>query len=305
MNAGPDWALWRSFAAVAQHGSLSRAGRALGLSQPTVGRHIEALETGLGAKLFERSVGGLAPTELGLRAYEKVQRAELALAEAELMAAGAVAHPDGSVRITASVVFAHAVLPPMLRDLRMEFPRIALELVPTDSPENLLLREADIAVRMFRPTQGDLVARKLGEVAVVACAHESYLARRGVPATVDELRGHDLIGFDRSDMLIVAAAQLGVTLHRDDFAIRCDSQSAMWEMIRAGVGIGFAQENIIRDTPGMRAIPLPLAIPPMEVWLTSHRQLYTARRIRAVYDRLGEMISVWLGRTGVQRQNGA
>lgn len=305
MNIGSNWALWRSFAAVAQHGSLSRAGRALGLSQPTVGRHIEALETGLRAKLFERSVSGLAPTELGLRAYEKVQRAALALAEAELVAAGAVGHLDGSVRITASAVFSHLVLPAMLGELRREFPRIAFELVPTDSPENLLLREADIAVRMFRPTQSDLVARKLGETAVVACAHEDYLARHGVPATLDDLRAHDLIGFDRSDMLIVAAAELGITLHRDDFAIRCDSQSAMWELIRAGVGIGFAQEIIIRETPGMRVLPLPLSIPPMEVWLTSHQQLHTARRIRAVYDRLGEMISFWLGRTGVQRQNGA
>ncbi|MCD7061306.1 LysR family transcriptional regulator [Pelagibacterium xiamenense] len=294
MNSVSDWTLWRSFAAVAEHGSLSGAARALGVSQPTIGRHIEALEVGLGAKLFERSLAGFAPTELGLRAYEPVRQAAQALAEAELYAAGSSAVLEGAVRITASVVMSHYTLPPMLRRLRDEFPDIALEVVPTDSPENLLMREADIAVRMFRPTQLDLVTRKVGESPIVACAHESYVATHGVPATLDELRAHELLGFDRSEVLISAARALGFSLKRSDFAIRCDSQSALWEMAKAGLGIGFAQKTIINRTPGMVALDLPLAIPPLEVWLTSHRELYGARRIRVVYDRLAEMLSVWL-----------
>ena len=294
MNTSPDWTLWRSFAAVAEHGSLSRAARALGASQPTLGRHIETLEAALGTKLFERSVTGLVPTEAGLRAYEPIRRAVEAIAEAELHVAGASSALSGSVRITASVVNAHYVLPAMLKVLRCEYPLIDLEIVPTDSAENLLLREADIAVRMFRPTQGDLITRKLGETPIVPCAHRDYLARRGTPQSVDEMLGHDLIGFDRSDFLIAYAHRLGFGLRRSDFAFRCDSQSVMWEMVRAGLGIGFAQANIIRQTEGMVALDLPLPIEPLEVWLTSHRELHTARRIRAIYDRLGALLADWL-----------
>lgn len=303
MNGMADWTLWRSFAAVAEHGSLSKAARALGLSQPTIGRHIEALEFTLGTKLFERSVAGLVPTELGLTAYEPIRRAVEAIAEAELHVAGTSGELSGSVRITASVIIAHHVLPKMLGALRMEFPAIDFEIVPTDSAENLLLREADIAVRMFRPTQGDLITRKLGETPIVPCAHAGYLKRRGTPKTVEDLLGHDLIGFDRSELLIAAAQRLGFNLKRSDFAFRCDSQSAMWEMMRAGLGIGFAQANIIRQTDAMVPIELDLAIPPLEVWLTCHRELHTARRIRAVYDLLGELMGNWLKKSA--RRNAA
>ncbi len=295
MNMIADWSLWRSFAAVAEHGSLSAAARALGLSQPTVGRHIEALEAQLGVKLFERSVSGFTPTELGMRAYEPVRKAAGAIAEAELFAAGASGALEGSVRITASVVTSHYTLPKILTQLRSEYPLIALELVPTDSAENLLMREADIAVRMFRPTQLDLIARKLGESPIIACAHRDYIARHGKPESPEELAEHDLVGFDRSDMLIAVARSLGYPLERKHFSLRCDSQSALWELLKAGGGIGFAQENIVLETEGMEVIELDLPIPPLEVWLTSHRELYTSRRIRAVYDRLGELLSAWLG----------
>lgn len=296
MNITSGWTLWRSFAAVAEHGSLSAAARVLGLSQPTLGRHIEALEIGLGVKLFDRSLSGFRPTERGLRAHEAVRRAAGALAEAELVSAGASAALEGHVRITASVVTSHYTLPFMLAQLRREFPSIAIELVPTDSPENLLMREADIAVRMFRPTQLDLITRKLGESPVVPCAHASYIESRGRPATLDALFDHDVLGFDRSELLINAARQMGWPVRREDFAFRCDNQSALWEMIKAGCGIGFAQRNIIAATHGVEEIDLPLAIPPLEVWLTTHKELYGARRIRVIYDRLADMLGIWLKR---------
>src|SRR5690606_38670950 len=146
-TAEPDWSLWRSFAAVVEHGSLSAAGRALGLSQPTLGRHVEALEQALGVGLFERTLSGLKPTDTALRLYEPVAGAQRALAEAAIMAEGSAAALSGSVRITASTVTSHYLLPPLLAELRQAFPNCALELVPSDSVENLLLREADIAVR--------------------------------------------------------------------------------------------------------------------------------------------------------------
>jgi DNA-binding transcriptional LysR family regulator len=294
MNRSPDWSLWRSFAAVVEKGSLTAAARKLGLSQPTLGRHIEALEADLGVPLFERTLQGLRPTDAALRLYEPVAGAQRALAEAELMAEGSSAELGGSVRITASTVISHYVLPPLLAGLRQRHPSVALELVPSDSAENLLLREADIAVRMFRPTQLELVTRKLGTIATVACAHRDYLARRGTPARLEDLAGHNLVGFDRSDLIIAGARQMGFELTRAQFNMRTDSQTAMWELIKAGLGIGFAQRRLVAETPGMVALLEGAPFPELEVWLTTHRELYTSRRVRAIYDALAEALGAYL-----------
>jgi len=291
--AEPDWALWRSFAAVVEKGSLSAAARALSLSQPTLGRHIEALEHQLGSTLFERALTGLRPNDTALRLYEHVQVANKALAEAIMVADGANAELAGTVRITASMVTAHYTLPQILLQVRAEFPAISIDLVPSDSPENLLIREADIAVRMFRPTQHELITKKIGESAILCCAHQSYLDRRGTPARFEDLYNHDLIGFDRSDLLITAARALGATLSRDDFCLRSDSQTAVWELAKAGLGVSFGQKVLIESTPGMVALMPELDIPPLEVWLTTHRELFTSRRIRVIYDRLGALLGTY------------
>jgi DNA-binding transcriptional LysR family regulator len=296
-TADPDWALWRSFSAVVAEGSLSAAARKIGYSQPTLGRHIETLEQQLGLVLFDRTLQGLKPTPTALRLYEPVQAAEQSLAHAAMVAEGSTAQLEGTVRITASAVTSHYILPAMMRDLRRDFPAIALELVPSDSVENLLLRESDIAVRMFRPTQLELIARKIGEIPVVACAHQSYLGAHGTPQTPQDLLEHDLIGFDRSDVLTSTARAMGFDLERNDFAVRTDSQTAMWEMMRAGLGIGFAQRGLVHETPGMREL-LPMIVPPpLEVWLTTHRDLFLSPRIRAIYDRLAAGFSDYLVRT--------
>lgn len=294
--AEPDWTLWRSFAAVVEKGSLSAAARALGLTQPTLGRHVEELERQLDVTLFVRTLQGLRPTEAGLRLYEPVQKARAALAEASLVAEGSHDQLNGTVRLTSSNVTAHYVLPPLLAGLREAYPRIAIELVPSDSSENLLLREADIAVRMFRPRQLDLVTRKLGEIPIVATAHESYLAKRGRPAAPEELWDHDLVGYDRSELFIEGARQLGFDLKRSDFMVRTDSQTALWELAKAGLGVTFAQLGLVRETPGMVQLLGNFGPPPLEVWLTTHRELFTSRRIRAIYDRLGEDLSSYLAR---------
>jgi DNA-binding transcriptional LysR family regulator len=297
MSAEPDWSLWRSFAAVVAEGSFSAAARRLGLSQPTLGRHIEALERALGLPLFERSLQGVRPTDAALRLYDPVEAPRIALAEASLRAEGAaVGELEGTVRITSSEITTHYVLPELLVPLREALPGVSLELVPSDVVENLLLREADIAVRMFRPTQPDLITRRIGAVPVVCCAHESYLARRGTPTTIPDLAGHDLVGYDRSTLIIEGARALGVTLTREDFRLRTDSQTAMWELLRAGLGIGFAQFGMVRDTPGMHRILPAISVPGLEIWLTTHRELSTSRRIRAVYDALAGSLAAYLAR---------
>src|ERR1700712_686927 len=255
--AEPDWALWRSFAAVVADGSLSAAARRIGLSQPALGRRFEGLEQLFGLALFDRTLQDLKPTETALRLYQSVQVAEAKLSEAALVAEGQTGDLEGTVRITASTVVSHYLLPAMLRPIRDEFPAIAIELVPSDSIENLLLRESDIAIRMFRPTQLELIAKRIGELAIVATAHASYLDAHGTPQTPDDLRGHVLIGMDRSDLIIAGAKAIGFDLKRSDFALRTDSQTVSWELLRAGLGIGFAQQGLVEDTPGMRVL-LPI-----------------------------------------------
>jgi DNA-binding transcriptional LysR family regulator len=296
-TADPDWALWRSFSAVIAEGSLSAAARKIGYSQPTLGRHIETLEQQLGLILFDRTLQGLKPTPTALRLYEPVQAAERSLSHATMVAEGSTAQLEGTVRITSSAVTSHYILPAMLRDLRRDFPAIALELVSSDSVENLLLRESDIAVRMFRPTQLELIAKRIGDIPVVACAHQAYLGAHGTPQAPEELTAHNLIGFDRSDLLISTAKTMGYELKRDNFVVRTDSQTAMWEMMKAGLGIGFAQRGLVRETPGMRELLPMITPPPLEVWLTTHRELFLSPRIRAIYDRLAAALADYIART--------
>jgi DNA-binding transcriptional LysR family regulator len=294
MNIEPDWSLWRSFAAVIAEGSLSAAARHLGLSQPTIGRHIEALEAQLGLSLFERQLTGLKPNATALRLYASVDRARGALAEAAILAAGAQDDSGGTVRLTASTMISNYVLPDILAGIRRMHPRIAIESVPTDSAENLLMREADIAVRMFRPTQLELVTRHLGDIPLVAVAHHSYLARRGTPTTLNELWDHDIIGFDRSDAIIRHARALGFDVTRDNFPLRSDDQPHLWELLKAGLGIGFAQLNLVRQTRGLVILPVDVAIPPLPVWLTTHRELFTSHKIRAIYDAVAEGLTAYI-----------
>ena len=229
--------------------------------------------------------------EFAAQQAEPVQEAQRALADAMLRAEGTNSTLAGTVRITSSTVVAHYILPPLLRDLREMFPGIAIELVPTESVENLLLREADIAVRMFRPTQLELITRKIGESPLVCCAEARYLQRRGMPQSPGDLSTHDLIGYDRSDIMLRAAKGMGFDVTREDFAVRTDSQTANWELAKAGLGVGFAQAVLVRNTPGMVALLPGFEPPPLEVWLTTHRELFTSRRIRAIYDRLGELLT--------------
>ncbi|MBF0679101.1 MAG: LysR family transcriptional regulator [Devosia sp.] len=288
MNGVADWSLWRTFAAVVEHGSLSGAGRALGISQPTIGRHVEMLEAQLGLSLFERTLSGLKPNTDALRLYEPVKQAQASLAQAAILAQGAQSQAGGTVRITASTIISNYVLPAILARVRERHPAIALEIVPSDSAENLLMREADIALRMFRPTQLELVTRHLGDIAIVPVAHERYLARRGRPTTLDELLSHELIGLDRSDAIIDHVRKLGHAISRDNFPLRSDDQTHLWELVKAGLGIGFGQQNLANATPGLVALPIDIKVPALPLWLTTHRELFTSHRIRVIYDAVAE-----------------
>lgn len=283
-----DWNLIKSFVTVAETGSLSAAARKLSASQPTLGRHISELEQALGVTLFRRGRRGYELTEAGSTLFERGKVVSEQATAFSLLALGSVEAIEGTVRIAASEVVAAYVLPEMTMRLGIEEPGIEVEIVASNQVENLLRRDADIAIRMVKPAQNELMARKVTDIPLVACAARSYLDRRGRPREAGDLASHDLIGFDRGDDIIRGFAQLGVPLTRNAFRFRTDNQIVLWEAVRAGNGIGFGQEPLADRDPLVETLLPGLALPTLPVWLAMHRDVRTSVRIRRVADFLHE-----------------
>ena len=296
---GFDWSLAKSFLAVLDAGSLMGAARRLQAQQPTLSRHIAELEAQLGVPLFERTGRGVIPTAAALAiadAARQMQDGAGALARSLAKSRDAT---TGTVRVTTSQVAATWMLPPLLAQLQQIEPGIDVELVASNQLTNLLRREADIAVRMVRPQQGSLVARKLADIPIVAAAHQSYLARAGTPRRPEDLLGHRLIGYDRDEALVRGSAAMGLVLARERFALRTDDQVAYGRLVAAGAGIGFVARYNIDHWPGVQAVLPQLQIPPLPCWLAVHREIRGNRLVRRVYDFLAEAIPAALaGRTG-------
>ena len=289
-----DWTLVRSFLAVLDAGSLMGAARQMGALQPTLSRHITELEAQLGAPLFERTGRGVLPTTLALAIADSArQMATSADTLARTLTRSREA-TTGTVRITTSEVAASYLLPSVLAQLQRAEPGIQVELVASNQISNLLRREADIAVRMVRPAQGSLVARKLGQIDIVACAHTSYLQRAGTPRKPSDLLKHRLIGYDREDTIERGFARLGVVLPREAFALRTDDQLAYGRLVAAGAGIGFVAAYNLRHWPGVQPLLPMLKIPPLPCWLAVHREIRGSALVRRAYDFLAAAIPVEL-----------
>jgi len=291
----PGWELYRSFLAAFRAGSLSGAARALKLTQPTIGRHIDELEKALDTVLFTRSQHGLQPTDA---AEELVPHAEAMAASAAALvraASGASREIGGTVRLSASEVVGVEVLPPMLASLRAQHPGLALELVVSDELRDLLRRDVDLAVRNVRPTQIGLVARKIGTVTLGFYAHRSYLRAHGVPRTLEDLSGHALIGYDQETPAVRSLQQRGMRFSRAMFALRTDSSLAHLAAIRAGYGIGLCQVPLGRRAGNLvQLLPRHFAFG-LEIWLVMHGNLRTTPRMRAVFDHLARQLALYVG----------
>jgi DNA-binding transcriptional LysR family regulator len=276
----PHWDELRTFLEVMRDGSLSGAGRRLGIAQPTVGRHIDALEAALGLPLFARSPRGLAPTEAAANLAPHVEAMAAASAALARAAAGEASADRGVVRVTASEIVGCEVLPAIFATFHANNPGVAIELALTNRNEDLSRRDADIAVRMARPTQSALVARRIGETRIGLYAHPDYLARFGTPTSLDELGSHRLIGFDRDDRAFRSVGALASSLSRESFGFRCDSDVAQLAALRAGVGIGGCQANIARRSPELtRVLPREIAFA-LEIWLVMHKHMKATERER-------------------------
>lgn len=290
----PGWELYRTFLEVMRGGSLSAAARALGLTQPTVGRHIDALERSLELSLFVRTQRGFSPTDAAQKLLPYAQT--LAATSAALLRAASNPGDEvrGTVRVTASEVVAVEVLPPILAALRTSHPGLVIELVPSNRVEDLLRRDSDIAIRMIRPTQGSLVARHLGDTVLGLHAQQHYLDRHGLPRSIEELRDHTVIGFDRETAFTRGLTTQLPWLTRELFALRTDSDLAALAAVRAGVGIGICQLGLAQRDPGLvRLLPDQLSLR-LETWLTLHEDLRSSSRCQIVFRALAEGLSQYL-----------
>ena len=289
------WEMYRSFLAVLNEGSLSGAARAMGVAQPTVGRHITALEKSLNLALFTRSQNGLMPTEAAtaLRTYAESMHSTVAALERAAASQGSGVR--GTVRITASDVIGVEVLPPIIAGLRDAHPELVVELVLTDRIQDLLRREADIAVRMTRPKQELLVARRIGAIELGLFAHRDYLARHCTPKSMVDLAHHALIGFDQPSLFVRGAGKSLSAWQREAFAMRTDNNLAQLALLRAGAGIGVCQAPIARrDDALVRLFPRQFSLP-MDTWITMHEDLRNSPRCRITFDALVKGLLQYIG----------
>ncbi len=288
MSSEPDWDLYRTFLAVTREGSLSGAARRLGLTQPTVARHIEALERAVGAELFVRSQRGLTPTEMGLELAPHAEALALDAATLWRTASGRPGEARGAVRVTASEVVGVELLPPILAALRRRRPALVIELVLANTLDDLLRRESDIALRMVEPAQDALIARRLPSITLGLHARRDYLDQRGRPRTMADLAHHDVIGFDRETPATRAIMARQQGLSRASFALCADSDLAQLAAIRAGFGIGMCHVSIARrDSRLERVLEAEVAVE-LGLWVVMHEDLRTSVRCRVVFDALVE-----------------
>ncbi|MCY0092659.1 LysR family transcriptional regulator [Hoeflea ulvae] len=286
-----DWNRARAFLVTAEEGSLSAAARALGMAQPTLGRQVSALEQELGVALFERVGRGLTLTPSGLELMDHVRAMGEAAARMSLSASGKAQAIEGTVSISASEVDSAFRLPPIIAQLRQMAPGIDVEIVATNSESDLRRREADIAIRNYRPTQPNLVARKIRDIHGRIYATPGYLDSIGNPSTPEEYCEADFIGFNRSGEFIAAMTRFGLSLTQANFPIVSESHLVQWSHVRHGLGIGIMAADIGDAEPDVaQVLPDldPIVIP---VWLVTHREVHTSRRVRLVFDLMAKELA--------------
>jgi DNA-binding transcriptional LysR family regulator len=286
-----DWNRARAFLVTAEEGSLSAAARALGMAQPTLGRQVDALEAELGVVLFERVGRGFTLTPSGLELLDHVRAMGEAANKVSLSAAGQSQSLEGNISITASEIYAAMLLPPIIGKLRALEPGIHIEIIASTKTSDLRRREADIAIRNFAPTEPDLVAKKIRDVPARLYATPAYLEAIGNPRLPYELRRADFISIDQSGMFLKGLNALGLNLTERNFPIFTENYLVMWELVKQGLGIGILDGEIgDREPLVRRALPdlEPIMFP---MWLVTHRELNTSRRVRVVFDLLAEELA--------------
>lgn len=286
-----DWNRARAFLVTAEEGSLTAAARALGLTQPTLSRQVEALEKELSLMLFERIGRGLVLTPAGIELLEHVRGMGEAATRLSVAASGQSQSLDGPICITASEAYAAFLLPPIIARLRRAHPGLEVEIIASNATTDLRRREADIAIRNVASTQQELIARKIRDDSAHMYAAGSYLDTLGPLKSLDDLEGADFLGFTSTVVMIEALNALGLAVTRKNFPVVCDNHLVQWEFVKNGAGIGLITEDIGDAEPRVRRVMPSMAPINIPMWLVAHRELNTSARVRAVFDFLALELS--------------
>ena len=209
-----------------------------------------------------------------------------------LTASGRSDELEGVVCITATEVVAAYILPPIVAKLRADYPGIEIEIIASSTSSDLKRREADIAIRAYRPTQPDLIGRKIKDVTARLYATPAYLESLGNPTHPADLTKAQFLGFDSTRQFVDGLNERGIPVTLEQFSITTDSHLVHWEMVKQGVAIGVMTEDIGDAEPAVtRVLPDQFEAFPVELWLVAHRELRTSRRLRVVFDVLAEALA--------------
>ncbi|MEL7428452.1 MAG: LysR family transcriptional regulator, partial [Pseudomonadota bacterium] len=289
-----DWNHIRAFLAVVEEGSFSAAARVLGQTQPTLSRQISGLEEALEVTLFERGTRAMALTDSGSALLSHVEKMTEAATQISRIATGQSEAITGTVRVSSSDAMTTFVLPECMINLRKIHPGISIELIPSNNISDLTRRDADIAIRHIRPEQPDLVAKRLSDIEVTLFASATYMEKLGEVNRPEDLADAEFIGYESPDRLIPQLNAIGIPLTRENFCITTPSGTAMFELARAGAGIAILPTATAEGRLGLQRVLPDMPTMEVPVWLVTHREIQTNRRIRITFDHLSEE----LGRSG-------
>lgn len=283
-----DWNQLKAFLETAETGSLSAAARKLGLTQPTLSRQVAAIEQSMGVTLFERVGKSMALTPTGLDLLEHARAMGAAAEALSLAATGSSQAVRGVVTVSATDVVASVLLPPLVKKLHDQEPGITIDVIPSNALSDLLRREADIAIRHVKPEQPDLIARLIREATAYFYASESWVNAHGHPRSAEDAARLSFVGSDRSGQYLGYLRTHGLPLSEANFSCYADHSVAHWALVRQGMGIGVMMEEIALATPGMVRVLDDLPPVRFPIWLVTHRELRTSKRIRMVFDALAQ-----------------
>ena len=286
-----DWNRARAFLVTAEEGSLSAAAKALDLTQPTVGRQVSALEAELGISLFERTNSGLVLTQSGADLMVEVKVMADAATNLSRLASGHVDTVEGIVCISATEMVAAYILPPIIEKLRQQWPRIEIEIIASSDTSDLSRREADIAIRNYRPKQQELIAKRVQNTLGHLYAAKNYLKNLEHQQSPQDLNNAVFLGVDRSNSVISYLNKFGFELNSSNFPLIVANHLVQWEMVKHGSGIGFMMADIGDAEPLVERVLPTFPAFETETWLVAHRELKTSRRLRVVFDYLADELS--------------
>jgi DNA-binding transcriptional LysR family regulator len=291
-----DWNLLKSFASVVKEGSLSGAARVLKSTQPTIGRHIEALELELGMSLFIRSREGLIPTEYALNILPEVLSMTGSYGAFIRKISGENVDDVGTIRLAVSEVMGIEVIPDILVKFHKKYPNLKIELSISNKSVNLLKREADLAIRMSNPTQDALIAKKIGDTYVGLFCHQKYIKTYGVPPTIEALKQFHLIGPDEDQIFIDALKSSRLNIDREDFFYKTDNHIAQLNILRKGLGIGVMQTKLAENERNLVQVLKKEFNYSLPVWVVMHEDLKASKKIRTLFNFLVEEINDYLNK---------